>query len=1496
MTKYNLPQGSDLSRKFKQPRAVIGSTCLDDPILNDILGMYGALERRGFDVRVSIEECNYNFDAKFLEIDRISEFLNQDEDIFISHFTNNLSVFEKLLKQLKCRKILRYNYKSEHCFLATEIEPRTDFTHEINPILKDFEKSDIEVWVTSKTAINSSILKEFPREKISYMMPFHDTFKMLSFPSDQKSINCIANSPNILALLRPLTRENCCLLINIMSKILKSKPNAQLFLLYVQDCKQENDIQEVKDLIEQSQNSASIKLISGTDTSILTEAYRNSKVFVVANHNDDLCIPLLSAMAFNLPIISINSPSLIETIGSSGTILENCEPDSIAQVIIDLLDNEKERNRLAEISLRQYNSFYSSNIIDREFAELIYRPLVPLVHNIKTVHQFHSGTASGDAITNAMFLIRDILRSFGLNSEIFAEHIAPELKDEISHYTSLTAGKDDLLLLHHSMGTDLDSWIASLSCTICLVYHNITPSKFFAEGTNLHHYTMKGRVQLLDYRTKCSAAISDSRTNADELIEAGYDNVETIPLLFDLKARIKAKFNTSLVLNNSLRITILFVGRVTRHKCQREFIPLALALKKIMIIPFQIVLVGEAQKNDPYVVDIITDIEIFGLKDFVKLTGKIPDEDLLAWYRIANLFVCLSEHEGFGIPLIEAMSFKIPVIAFDSSAISETLGGAGLLIHKKDPILIATLIKTLIYDKPLRRAIIKDQSNRITEFSRPTIENQFNRFLYRLGVNLQPSPKQTLPEECSKFRIQIEGPFETSYSLALVNRELAQALDHIYPMAVSLYATDGPGDYVPDLERVKNIPGLEAMWRKGDKYTVHDLTIRNLYPPRVRDMKGKLNILNYAWEETGFPLDWIDDFNAKLDGITVTSRFVKKVLIDNGLTIPCEIIGNGTDHITQIKVEPYGGEIGTGFRFLHVSSCFPRKGVDVLLTSYAKAFTKNDDVTLILKTFPNPHNNINNEVQEIRNLYPNCAPIIIINEDLPQGKILDLYQKSHALVAPSRGEGFGLPMAEAMQLGLPVITTGFGGQTDFCHPDNCWLIDFKFSQTESHLGLADSVWAEPKVDSLVQILRNFIIADEEQIRIKTKIAKELLASNFKWSDSAKKLISFQERLISSPPLRINRLKLGWISTWNTKCGIATYSKFLLEFFDNYQFETTILSSISKPLISDGPNVERVWTDRSEYASRLINCIQNSSFDIIVIQFNFGFYSLESLKDIIVLCKKKNIVCVLTIHSTADVYSDEYKASLRDIQSELSMVDRILVHSIADLNRLKDWGLIENVVLFPHGVIGLEPEPKNKARDRLNIPVSSKVIATYGFLLPNKGFLELVEALPSIIDQFPETKLLMVNAIYPDPASDALMHKLKKRISDLNLEANIDLHTNFLEDAESLALLSAADCTIFPYQYTAESASGAIRFGLASKRPVLCTPLSIFSDVAEVVSFTQGTEPKMLAEALIHFFKKPDNFETVNQNQIQWLTSHAFSTIARRLTNLLNGLYVDLHKD
>ncbi|MGH9916577.1 MAG: hypothetical protein ACRD63_14965, partial [Pyrinomonadaceae bacterium] len=142
----------------------------------------------------------------------------------------------------------------------------------------------------------------------------------------------------------------------------------------------------------------------------------------------------------------------------------------------------------------------------------------------KAIHQFHSGSAYGDAVTNGLFFTRQILCELGFSSEIYVEHIADEYRGQLNHYSKYVSSPDQVLLVHHSMGHDLTDWILSLSDVRILVYHNITPAHFFPDGSVFRKYSEIGREQLKIFGTHTAASICDSPYNAEELAKLNYQN------------------------------------------------------------------------------------------------------------------------------------------------------------------------------------------------------------------------------------------------------------------------------------------------------------------------------------------------------------------------------------------------------------------------------------------------------------------------------------------------------------------------------------------------------------------------------------------------------------------------------------------------------------------------------------------------------------------------------------------------------------------------------------------------------------------------------------------------------------------------------------------------------------------------------------------------------------------------------------------------------------
>lgn len=323
----------------------------------------------------------------------------------------------------------------------------------------------------------------------------------------------------------------------------------------------------------------------------------------------------------------------------------------------------------------------------------------------------------GDAISDYAMHVRNHLRRLGYRSKIWAQGIGPRVAGQATPFDLKKVASADAILYHHSIGTDITENVIALRVPKALIYHNVTPASFYATYRPAFSELLEsGRAALSQLAGKFDRYVGDSDFNASELIEHGVSHVETIPVLIDF-SRFDVTPDTGVLSDDAPGMRWLFVGRVAPNKGIGKLIEVLDAFRRCDR-DVRLFIVGRFDPDDPYYLDLRRLVIERGLDGHVEFTNVVSDEQLAAHYRRADLFITLSEHEGFCVPVIEAMYFDLPVVALAATALPETLGKAGLLVeHAADAADIAALVFFLRTDADLAAKVLAAQRVRRKDFA-----------------------------------------------------------------------------------------------------------------------------------------------------------------------------------------------------------------------------------------------------------------------------------------------------------------------------------------------------------------------------------------------------------------------------------------------------------------------------------------------------------------------------------------------------------------------------------------------------------------------------------------------------------------------------------------------------------------------------------------------------------------------------------------------------------
>jgi len=344
---------------------------------------------------------------------------------------------------------------------------------------------------------------------------------------------------------------------------------------------------------------------------------------------------------------------------------------------------------------------------------------------IKMIYQVLPTLSYGDAVGNHAMAISRLLRANGYANEIYAEHIHPKCALFCQPFAAFAdrVRPFDTVIYHLSTGSPMTYWFKHLTCRKILIYHNITPSEYLEKyNPGAAELTRSGRQGLRDLAGSVDLCIADSQYNANELLDIGYKNVHVIPILISFNDYyMPADYKTLRTLDDG-KMNILFVGRIAPNKRQEDVISTFYEYHRYFNSNSRLILAGSDTGMERYSDQLKKYISALEIKDDVIFSGHVNFSHILAYYNVADAFLCMSEHEGFCVPLVESMLFDLPIFARSCGAVPDTLDESGILFKERNFHKIAAVMNFILTHPVQRNILLQAQRDQLKKYNNDTVE------------------------------------------------------------------------------------------------------------------------------------------------------------------------------------------------------------------------------------------------------------------------------------------------------------------------------------------------------------------------------------------------------------------------------------------------------------------------------------------------------------------------------------------------------------------------------------------------------------------------------------------------------------------------------------------------------------------------------------------------------------------------------------------------------
>jgi len=357
---------------------------------------------------------------------------------------------------------------------------------------------------------------------------------------------------------------------------------------------------------------------------------------------------------------------------------------------------------------------------------------------VTAVHQFVPALLPRDATGDHTVALRDALRSEGWESDIYVEAAHEELRDEAAYFEAYPgrARPGDVLLYQLGTSSPVAEFLLGREEPLVLDYHNVTPESYYVGWeTHTSDKVALARRQVAALAPRAVLGIADSAFNARELADLGCPATEVVPILVDLDpdgAQVDQAERHRLAAQHGDATVLLFVGRLSPNKCHERLVGALWTYRRLYDPDARLHLVGPSV-TPVYAAAVLAFAAELGLADAVQHRAGLTAGELAAWYEDADVFVCLSRHEGFCIPLLESMQAGTPIVAFDAGAVGETLGDAGLLLRSDRPATVAAAVDRVHRDRVLASRLVAAGHRRLEDFTAASTRRRFVEVLGRVA-------------------------------------------------------------------------------------------------------------------------------------------------------------------------------------------------------------------------------------------------------------------------------------------------------------------------------------------------------------------------------------------------------------------------------------------------------------------------------------------------------------------------------------------------------------------------------------------------------------------------------------------------------------------------------------------------------------------------------------------------------------------------------------------